>query len=126
MASDSSSGDYCRCPYTAEQTLTESGSGAEQLAGFPQHSADRRRLTLGASGPQQAGGFADLQFACIDAAGHATLEIVLVSDWGPSGEPVETAQLRINMTAAALDRFVEALRALTVEPPNMAHLPLAK
>jgi len=98
---------------------------AKQLAGFPQRASDRRRMTWGASSPLQAGGFADLQFACIDSAGHAALEIVLVSEWRRSGEAVESAQFHLNITAASLDRFVEQLRTLWTNPPNSAHLTLA-
>ena len=97
---------------------------ANLLSGFPWDADDRRQLHCGSTSPKQAGGFADLCFSCVNASGHAALEIVLVSEWNSSGEPLESVRMQLKITAAAVDRFVEELKALVVEPGNSAYLPM--
>jgi hypothetical protein len=48
----------------------------------------------------------------------------VVSDWNISGEPVESAKMKFKIAAAAVDRFVEGLKALVVEPGDSAYLPM--
>jgi hypothetical protein len=82
---------------------------ADSLVGFPANSCDTRGVTLGAFGPEFAGGAMYLGFSCIDSAGHCKVEINVEADF--NREPTtERAELAGFFEPAALDRFVDELR----------------
>jgi hypothetical protein len=83
---------------------------ADAVRGFPRDSTDSRLIECGASNDRCAGGYARLHFHCVDASGHAALEVLLISDWNTSGESVK---LTLPITAAHVDAFVRELHSLT-------------
>ena len=80
---------------------------AQRLAGFPRSPADRRELEWGSRTSKRRTGWARLSFFCGDLPGHAFVRVELEAERDPGGESVT---LLIPIEAAAVDRFVQALR----------------
>jgi hypothetical protein len=82
---------------------------ADAVAGFPTGTGDERSFTVGSFGPKFAGGAVQLAFAC-DVAGRAALVVEMEDDSHRAGG-ARSCRLRMNVEAAAIDRFVSELRA---------------
>lgn len=65
---------------------------ATQLSGFPSHPDDTRLVTLGAFGPECAGGAVSLAFSLSDHLGRAHVQVVIEADGEVAGV-TETATL---------------------------------
>src|SRR6185312_7221671 len=64
--------------YLAQGELADT---ATLLAGFPVDVKDKREVTLGAFGPDCAGGAMALRFFCRDRSGHCRLHITIEADF---------------------------------------------
>jgi hypothetical protein len=104
---EASNGAFCGTAHVYAQHESPR-TWAKQLAGFPQHASDRRQLSCGSTDPTRAGGSADLRFSCINAAGHAALEIILVSERDRAGEPEESVKMRLKKSQEP--RWIDLLR----------------
>lgn len=93
---------------------------AARLKGFPASVSDRREITLGAFGPNTAGGV-EMQFYCADASGHAYVELKIESG-SLSGKTVQSAILSLPIEAAAVDSFVDDLRVPGLRKTGIARL----
>lgn len=83
---------------------------ADTVEGFPLDPTDVREFTVGAFGPQAAGGAAAFRFRCTDRAGHVAVELRMES--GDPPDTPQTASFSIEFEPAGLDRFVRELRGL--------------
>jgi hypothetical protein len=93
---------------------------AEGLRGFPDTVADTREFVLGTFRPDLAGGGARLRFRCVDAVGHAIVEVEMRAD--PRRRGHYTAAFAMPIEAAAIDHFVEQLGSMTLERDSHATL----
>ena len=84
---------------------------AESLVGFPLSSSNNREIAIGGFGAKFARGAAAFRLFCADLAGHPQLELRLEADYKNSAK-AEGVTLIANLEAAAVDRFVIALKAL--------------
>jgi hypothetical protein len=82
------------------------------LAGFPANREDEREIVTGAFSPGYAGGGAALRFAVRDAAGHCSVSVRLRA--GDHAPAPASAEFIIHVEAAAIDRFVSELRAMSM------------
>jgi hypothetical protein len=94
---------------------------AAALKGFPKNPSDTREVTLGAFGPESAGGGVSMRFYCADASGHAYVQSKLESESLPS-KPIQTVMLSLPIEAVAVDLFVDELRLLGVRKSGVARL----
>ncbi|HET7215933.1 MAG TPA: hypothetical protein VFL79_20245 [Terriglobia bacterium] len=94
---------------------------AKRLKGFPQHPADTREVTLGAFGPEWAGGGVRMRFYCLDASGHAHLELDIESE-GLQGRPSQSVHMSLAIEAASVDSFIEELRSTGARTRGSARL----
>ena len=101
--------------------LTDLSEFAGHIAGFPANARDERTYGFGSREPGVAGGYSGLRFHCLDQSAHAAVELALEDDDRRYGSG--TAQLTIRIEAAAIDRFVEALRELEHARSGEAELP---
>ena len=85
---------------------------AKTLSGFPSRPDDSRNFELGTFNPKHADGGAQMHFYCSDAAGHAVVEVKLRGDRCNGVGEVESVALRIPIQAAAVDNFIQQLKAL--------------
>jgi hypothetical protein len=74
----------------------------------PANNDDRRRIAFGGAGKAFAGGFAQLDFYCEDAAGHTCLHAVIEDDF-KNRDATESAVIQVNFEPAALDTFLVEL-----------------
>ena len=88
--------------------LDELSCPATRIEGFPATAQDQRTYDFGSRDPGIAGGFCGLRFRCIDAAGHAVLELSVEDDDGLYA--AATARFSIHVDAASIDAFVGELR----------------
>jgi hypothetical protein len=93
---------------------------AEGLRGFPETVADIREFVLGTFRPDLAGGGARLRFRCVDAVGHAIVEVEIRAD--PQRRGHQTAAFAMPIEAAAIDVFVEQLGSMELEQDSHATL----
>ena len=84
---------------------------ADTLEGFPASVSDHRGLELGTFDDEFAGGGARLHFRTADALGHGVVDVELSSG---DSQRREIADFVVPVEAAAVDRFVVAVRQLTV------------
>lgn len=93
---------------------------AAALDGFPQHHDDTREVTTGTLSDEYAGGGATLRFFVVDPAGHCAVRVRLrAADLIRS---IASAEFTIGLEAAAVDRFVAELRAMSTEVGQRAAL----
>ncbi len=85
---------------------------AKSLSGFPSCPDDFRDFELGTFNPKHADGGARMHFYCSDAAGHAVVEGKLRGNASNGMGEVESVALRIPIQAAAVDNFIQQLKAL--------------
>lgn len=85
---------------------------AKALSGFPSRPDDSRDFELGTFNPKHADGGARMHFYCWDAAGHAVAEVKLRGGACNGVGEVESVALRIPIQAAAVDNFIQQLKAL--------------
>jgi hypothetical protein len=95
---------------------------ADQLRGFPTSPRDERRLCWGSLERSDRLGQADLLFRCRDGAGHAVLVADLVSSDMGKAEPGQSVSLKLPIEAAAVDRFIAALRVVEQAKRGVARL----
>jgi hypothetical protein len=81
---------------------------AVAIRGFPASASDRREITLGAFGPQSAGGAVRLVLLAQGLAARAVLEAEVEEEPTAGGVP-RTAHVRLRLEAAAIDEFVADL-----------------
>ncbi len=86
---------------------------ADQLAGFPARAQDRREFDLG--------GDARFRFYCVDSLGHAGVNVDLQAV-SYMTDDAERLSCFIALEAAAVDDFVEELRAMKLEVGETALL----
>jgi hypothetical protein len=110
------------CLYVAQGELADIAS---LLAGFPVNVKDQREVTLGAFGPNSAGGGMALRFSCRDGAGHCQLHITTESDYELRDSPAQRVELLSAFEPAALDQFVDQMRVLNSSLTGSAVLGLA-
>lgn len=96
---------------------------AAELAGFPASAHDERTHEFGSREPSHAGGYVSLRFHCLDAPGHASINIAIEDD--DQRFDAESARLSVRVEAAAIDRFTEALREVERARSGEALLPSA-
>lgn len=96
-------------------------AAAAKLEGFPRQPSDTRELELGAFGPEWAGGAASIHFTCKDAAGHASIEAKIESDY-VGRDTAQAVILFASVEAAAVDTFVTELRRLEDDRHGVALL----
>ena len=93
---------------------------AAALEGFPRDRDDCREVSTGASSDEYAGGGASLRFVVRDASGSSAVLVRLrASDMV---RPVASAEFTIAVEAAAVDRFVAELRAMSTDVGQRAVL----
>jgi hypothetical protein len=92
---------------------------AEKLRGFPQNPSDKRELIFGSFGRNFAGGGLKMSFYCIGGAGHAYVEATFEAGDETAGT-IQRALLSMHLEAAAVDTFVEELRAIGVKRAGRA------
>jgi hypothetical protein len=93
---------------------------AAALEGFPRDQDDGREVSTGTFSDDYAGGGATLRFVVRDAAGHCAVQVRLrASDMI---RPIASAEFTIDVEAAAVDRFVAELRAMSTEVGQRAAL----
>lgn len=93
---------------------------AAALEGFPRHRDDSREVSTGAFSDEYAGGGAALRFVVRDAAGHCAVSVRLrAADMIRS---TASAEFTIDVEAAAVDRFVADLRAMSTDVGQRAEL----
>jgi hypothetical protein len=111
-------------PYVGIDCIVEA---VAKIEGFPRNKSDVRELLFGAFGREFAGGAVHMRFSCVDAAGHAIVELhfeaakLFSSDLSGSG-PTESAQFIAEIEASAVDDFVAELRQLEKNRSGCANL----
>jgi hypothetical protein len=86
---------------------------AAALEGFPRDRDDCREVSTGTFSDEYAGGGAGLRFVVRAASGHSAVLVRLrASDMV---RPIASAEFTIGVEAAAVDRFVAELRAMSTE-----------
>lgn len=101
--------------------LDEPGKIADILEGFPARSHDERHFYLGSRDEGVAGGYCQFRFFVLDASGHCALEAVVEDDTNRHAGDKATLSVT-SLTAADIDRFVDALRKLGRERRGEARL----
>jgi hypothetical protein len=94
---------------------------AEKLCGFPKTPSDEREVIFGNFGRDPAGGGLKMRFHCIGGAGHAYVEAAFEANREVAGT-IQTAVLSTRVEAAAVDAFVEELRAIGIKRAGRARL----
>jgi hypothetical protein len=94
---------------------------AAKLEGFPRHPSDTRELQFGAFGREWAGGAVSMRFFCRDAAGHASIEARIQSDYNGT-DKAQSVHLFASVEATAVDTFVTELGRLEVDRYGVALL----
>lgn len=107
--------------YIAQGELADA---AALLAGFPVNVKDERELTLGAFGPNFAGGAMAMRLSCRDGAGHCQLHTTIEADYKMRDSPAERVEFLSAIEPAALDRFVDEMRILNSSLTGSAALAL--
>ena len=93
---------------------------AAALEGFPRNRDDCREVSTGAFSDEYAGGGVMLRFVVRDAAGHCAVGVRLrAADLIRS---TASAEFTIGVEAAAVDRFVADLRAMSADVGQRAAL----
>jgi hypothetical protein len=93
---------------------------AAALEGFPRNRDDSRDVSTGALSDEYAGGGVTLRFVVRDEAGHCAVRVRLrAADMVRS---IASAEFTIDVEAAAVDRFVAGLRAMSTEIGQRAAL----
>ena len=95
--------------YVSRDALSEL---ADKLQGFPTCSDDARDFEIGTFNPDYADGGARMHFCCVDAAGHAFVEVKLRGDACKGLGDLESVALRIPVQAAGIDDFIKQLRSV--------------
>jgi hypothetical protein len=112
-------------PFSAEVEVYERHDAPAQLAkilrGFPATAADTRQCVLGTFEPTLAGGGARFHFRCVDALGHAVVDVQVRAD--PQRRGHQTAEFSVPIDAAAVDRFVQQLTQMKLDRNSSAGLP---
>jgi hypothetical protein len=104
----------------AYAALGIAGEWADALDGFPWDRDDRREVSTGTFSDEYAGGGATLRFLVRDAAGHCAVQVRLrAADMVRS---TASAEFTLDVEAAAIDRFVGDLRAMSTEVGQRAVL----
>jgi hypothetical protein len=85
---------------------------AQTLRGFPSTPSDSRDIGIGTFNPEHADGGARMHFHCLDSPGHAAVDVQLRGDGSKGLGEVQSVALRIPIEAAAIDRFIQELRAI--------------
>jgi hypothetical protein len=98
---------------------------AVKLEGFPNQPSDTRELQLGVFGPEWAGGAVSMRFYCRDAAGHASIEAKIESDYKRT-EKAQSVILFASIEATAVDTFVTELRRLEADRQGVALLRVSR
>lgn len=94
---------------------------ADSIVDFPASIHDRRQFTLGAFGPNYAGGAASVDLIVQDNAGHCGALVQLEADHR-AGTPVESAVVMFRTEPSDIDEFVPALRRLDQDRSGIAKL----
>ena len=93
---------------------------AAALEGFPRDHDDCREMSTGTLSEEYAGGGASLRVVVRDASGRSAVLVRLrASDMV---RPIASAEFTIEVEAAAVDRFVAGLRAMSTEVGQRAVL----
>ncbi len=115
---------------TAKAYVSRGGlaGAASILEGFPRQTSDTRELELGSVDPKFAGGGVSMKFFCRDSAGHAAIELRIVSNGSNApwwDAPSQSVHMFANVEAAAIDEFAVELRRLDAEQTGLASLRFA-
>jgi hypothetical protein len=94
---------------------------ATLLQGFPSSITDSREFTLGAFGGEFAGGGISLRFRTCGGAAHVVVESTIEAN-SDSAAPRQCVVLLLPTEAAAIDSFVEELRAIDRKQTREARL----
>lgn len=95
---------------------------ADALIGFPSRPNDCRDFALGTFNVDRAGGGARMHFFCMDAAGHAVVEMKLRGDACRALGEMQSVAFRIPIQAAGVDDFIKQLRGVGKITGASAHL----
>jgi|HubBroStandDraft_6_1064221.scaffolds.fasta_scaffold224519_2 hypothetical protein len=119
-----SNGSFCGTTrlYSGHDDLA---NAADTLSGFPSNAKDSRRVSLGTLDPHCAGGGIEMNFQCIDSAGHAVVLVTLRDDGGKSRGQLQTVSLCIPVEAASIDSFVAEARSVDETMGSKASLHMA-
>jgi len=104
--------------YVGLDQLTEV---AEKLQRFPLSPSDVRELTLGAFGPESAGGAVSMRFYCGDRAGHTYVDSKIESACDPVGK-AQSVFMTVPIEPAAVDSFIQQLGQLGTDQAGQAFL----
>jgi hypothetical protein len=94
---------------------------ARQLLSFPVSVSDRRKIALGASGANSAGGMLVASFSSVDRAGHLRANLKIEAEADLTGNS-ESAQFALPIEAASVDEFVHDLRRMEKDRKGAAFL----
>ena len=95
--------------YSGESAVSELADG---LAGFPARSDDVREIILGSRTQRAADGWVRVHCSCVNRSGQAVLEIQLLDKAVRGSAVPREVIVRLDVEAAAIDRFVDQLRTL--------------
>jgi hypothetical protein len=101
--------------------IGELATTASTLRGFPSTPTDRRSVKWGEFGPGTAGGAVTMTFEARARGNGAVADIHVECDQARVGS-VQSAVVRIEVEAAAVDAFVEGLEAIEVGKRGAAFL----
>lgn len=104
----------------AYAALDVTAQWAAALEGFPRERDDCREVSTGALSDEYAGGGVALRFVVRDAGGRSAVLVRLRES--DMVRPIASAEFTIAVEAAAIDRFVAALRAMSMEVGQRAVL----
>jgi hypothetical protein len=88
---------------------------ANLLSGFPSSVSDSRTIEIGTFNPAHADGGLRVELRCADSSGHVFADVRLKGDGCKALGEIESVALRLRVEAAAIDSFVQQLKALKVE-----------
>ena len=86
---------------------------ADAIEGFPVSSNDSRHYTFGHFDSAFAGGGVEAHFSCLDGSGRCSLRLRFMDAVARFG--VGTAEFSFVFEPASLDRFLRALRSLSID-----------
>ena len=105
--------------YTSCKVISEF---ADVLEGSPSSPNDTRDFELGTFNPNHADGGARMHFCCVDAAGHAVVEVKLRGDACSGLGEMQSVALRAPIQAAGVDEFIKQWRGIGKTIGASAHL----
>jgi hypothetical protein len=108
--------------YVSHDQLSEL---ADALHGFPSSVSDIRNIELGTFNPDHADGGLKMRVYCTNSSGNASADIKVRGDGCKKLGEVESVALRMRIEPAAIDSFVQQLKAMNAAIGATAFLAMA-